>query len=228
MNAHAAPAKQQLLTHFARVAKALASPVRLELLEALAQGERGVDELAHATGFPMANTSHHLQVLRDGGLVRSRREGVQVIYSLSDEAEVTAIVSGIRRIAEAQLAEVDRIVRQAFDSRDKLTPVEPRELLKLSRKGEVTVIDVRPAHEYRAGHVKGAINIPLEDLEEHLGELPRERDVVAYCRGPYCVLAFEAVEALRRHGFSARRLENGFPEWKAARLPVGTTRRKRR
>jgi len=226
MNAHAAPAKQQLLTHFARVAKALASPVRLELLEALAQGERGVDELAHATGFPMANTSHHLQVLRDGGLVRSRREGVQVIYCLSDETEITAIVSGIRRIAEAQLAEVDRIVRQAFDSRDNVTPMEPRELLSLARKGEITVVDVRPAHEYRAGHVKGAINIPLEELEQHLGELPKDRDVIAYCRGPYCVLAFEAVEVLRRHGFSARRLVNGFPEWKAARLPVGKTRQR--
>lgn len=227
MNAHAAPAKQQLLTHFARVAKALASPVRLELLEALAQGERGVDELAHATGFPMANTSHHLQVLRDGGLVRSRREGVQVIYSLSDETEITAVISGIRRVAEAQLAEVDRIVRQAFDSRDDVMPVESRELLKLARKGEVTVIDVRPAHEYRAGHVKGAINIPLEELEQHLVQLPRDRDIIAYCRGPYCVLAFEAVEALRRHGFNARRLEDGFPEWKAAHLPVAKLGQKR-
>jgi rhodanese-related sulfurtransferase len=227
MDINAAPAKQQLLTHFARVAKALASPVRLELLEALAQGERGVDELAHATGFPMANTSHHLQVLRDGGLVRSRREGVQVIYSLSDETEINAIICGMRRIAEAQLAEVDRIVRQAFDSRDSVTPVEPRELLKLARKGDVTVVDVRPPHEYRAGHVKGAINIPLEELEQHLGELPRDRDIVAYCRGPYCVLAYEAVEALQRLGFRARRMGTGFPEWKAARLPVAKARRKR-
>ncbi len=225
MNARVEPPKARLFTHFARVAKALASPIRLELLEALGQGAHSVDALARAIGVPMANASHHLQVLREGGLVQSQREGVQVIYSLTDETEITRTIAGIRHIAEAQLAEVDRIVREAFTSRDNLTPMDPKEVLKLARKGEVTVIDVRPRAEFRAGHVKGALNIPLGELGQHLDELPRDRDIVAYCRGPYCVLAFEAVEELRRLGFRARRLEDGFPEWKAARLPVARTTR---
>ncbi|TVP86184.1 MAG: ArsR family transcriptional regulator [Thioalkalivibrio sp.] len=220
MTANEPSAKNQLFTHFARVAKALASPVRLELLEALAQGEHSVDELARAVGVPMANASHHLQVLRDGGLVHSRRDGVQMIYSLSDEAEITGVIAGIRHIAEAQLAEVDRIVREAFSSRDTLTPMDPREVMKRARRGEVTVIDVRPRDEFHAGHVKGAINVPLEELGQHLADLPRDREIVAYCRGPYCVMSYDAVEELRRQGFSARRLDAGYPEWKAARLPV--------
>ncbi|AGA33371.1 Transcriptional regulator, ArsR family [Thioalkalivibrio nitratireducens DSM 14787] len=225
MNAIEPSSKTQLFTHFARVAKALASPVRLELLEALAQSEHSVDELARAAGVPMANASHHLQVLRDGGLVRSRRDGVQVIYSLSDETEITQVIAGIRRIAEAQLAEVDRIVREAFTSRDTVTPMDPREVMKLARRGEVTVIDVRPRDEFHSGHIKGAINIPLEELGQHLAELPRDREIVTYCRGPYCVLSFDAVEELRRHGFRARRLEAGYPEWRAARLPVARATR---
>jgi DNA-binding transcriptional ArsR family regulator/rhodanese-related sulfurtransferase len=225
MNAPTSAPKSQLFTHFARVAKALASPVRLELLEALAQGEHSVDEAARAAGVPMANASHHLQVLRDGGLVRSRRDGVQMIYSLSDEVEVTQIIAGIRRIAEAQLAEVDRIVRQAFTSRDQLTPMDPREVMKLARRGEITVIDVRPREEFGAGHIRGAINVPLEELGHHLSDLPRDREIIAYCRGPYCVLSYDAVEELRRHGFRARRLQAGFPEWKAARLPVARAAR---
>lgn len=220
MNATEPSSKTQLFTHFARVAKALASPVRLELLEALAQGEHSVDELARAIGVPMANASHHLQVLRDGGLVHSRRDGVQVIYSLSDETEITQVIAGIRRIAEAQLAEVDRIVREAFTSRDTVTPMDPREVMKLARRGEVTVIDVRPRDEFHAGHIKGAINVPLEELGQYLADLPRDQEIVAYCRGPYCVLSYDAVEELRRQGFRARRLEAGYPEWKAARLPV--------
>ncbi len=220
MNAIQSPLKTQLFSHFARVAKALASPVRLELLEALAQGERSVDELARAVSVPMANASHHLQVLRDGGLVHSRRDGVQIIYSLSDETEITQVIAGIRRIAEAQLAEVDRIVREAFTSRDNVTPMDPGEVIKLARRGEVTVIDVRPRDEFHAGHIKGAINVPLAELGQYLADLPRDREIVAYCRGPYCVLSFEAVEELRRHGFRARRLDAGYPEWKAARLPV--------
>ena len=220
MNAIEPSSKTQLFSHFARVAKALASPVRLELLEALAQGEHSVDELARAAGVPMANASHHLQVLRDGGLVHSRRDGVQVIYSLSDETEITQVIAGIRRIAEAQLAEVDRIVREAFTSRDNVTPMDPGEVIKLARRGEVTVIDVRPRDEFHAGHIKGAINVPLAELGQYLADLPRDREIVAYCRGPYCVLSFEAVEELRRHGFRARRLDAGYPEWKAARLPV--------
>ncbi|MFP4131926.1 MAG: ArsR/SmtB family transcription factor [Thiohalospira sp.] len=215
-----APPKQRLLECFARVAKAMASPQRLDLLEALAQGERSVEELARLIGAPAANTSHHLQVLREGGLVTSRRAGVQAFYRLSDEEEVVGVLGGLRRIAEHHLAEVDRIVRDAFESRDPLTPMGQAELLERARQGEVTVIDVRPDEEYRAGHIQGAMNVPLEELDQRLAELPRDREVVAYCRGPYCMLAFEAVERLRQQGYQVRRLEAGYPEWHAAHLPV--------
>ena len=212
--------KQLLLEQFARVAKALASPQRLDLIEALAQGERRVDELARATNLPVANTSHHLQVLRDGGLVHSRRDGVQVFYRLSDEARILRVVGDIQHIAEEQLAEVERIVRESFESRDQLTPVRHEELLRLARAGEVTVIDVRPPEEYAAGHIKGAVNVPLNELGKRLAELPRDREVVAYCRGPYCMLAFEAVETLRHEGYHVRRLEDGYPQWRAAHHPT--------
>jgi rhodanese-related sulfurtransferase/DNA-binding transcriptional ArsR family regulator len=213
-------AKTRLFHHFSRVGKAVASPVRLELLEALAQGERSVDEVARAASIPMANASHHLHILRDAGLVQSHREGAQVIYRLTDEDGITALIASLRRIAEHQLAEVGRIVREAFISHDDVTPVAPKELLRLAKRGEVTVVDVRPWAEYAAGHIKGAIHVPLEELEDRLKQLPRDREVVAYCRGPYCVLAFSAVERLRAQGFRARRLEDGFPEWKALHLPV--------
>jgi rhodanese-related sulfurtransferase/biotin operon repressor len=213
------PPKKRLFEHFARVAKAMASPNRLELLEALAQGERSVDALAQATGMSIANTSHHLQILRDGGLAVSRKEGLQVFYRLTDD-DIPAILAGIRRVAERHLAEVERIVRESFESRDKLTPVRREELLELVRSGEAVVIDVRPPAEYKAGHIPGAVNIPLDSLPQKLKELPQDQEVVAYCRGPYCMLAFEAVEALRRHGIPARRLEDGYPEWKAEHRPV--------
>jgi rhodanese-related sulfurtransferase len=212
-------AKQQLFTHFARIAKALASPNRLEILEILAQGERPVEAIAAAAGLSVANTSHHLQVLRDGGLVVSRREGVQMFYALSDE-EIPTLMSDLQRIGERHLAEVERIVRENFVNRDELTPVKHKELLSLVRAGEATVIDVRPADEYEAGHIRGAINVPLEELPKRLSELPRKQQVVAYCRGPYCMLAYDAVAQLRKRGYRARRLEDGFPEWKAGRQPV--------
>lgn len=211
--------KKKLFEHFARVAKALSSASRLELLEALAQGSRSVEALARACNMPVANTSHHLRILREGGLVHSRKEGLQVIYSLSDEA-IPALLSGIRGVAERHLAEVERIVRESFEKRDKLTPVRREELLGMVRRGEAVLIDVRPESEYRAGHIEGAINIPVESLPQHLDELPHGREIVAYCRGPYCMLAYEAVTQLRRHGYQARRLEDGFPEWKAEHLPV--------
>lgn len=213
------PPKKRLFEQFARVAKALASANRLELLEALAQGERSVDGLAQASGMSVANTSHHLQILRDSGLVQSRKEGLQVIYRLSGN-EVVELADGIRRVAEKHLAEVERIVRENFDSRDKLTPVRRDELLERVRSGEAMVIDVRPPAEYEAGHIQGAVNIPLESLPDHLGLLPATQEIVAYCRGPYCMLAFEAVEQLRQHGYRARRLEDGFPEWKAEHRPI--------
>ena len=211
--------KKRLFEHFARVAKAMASPNRLELLEALAQGERGVDALSQASGMSVANTSHHLQTLRDGGLAKSRKEGLQVFYSLTDDA-IPALIAGIRGVAERHLAEVERIVRENFDSRDGLKPVRRDELMQLAASGEAMVIDVRPASEYEAGHVPGAINIPIDSLPQRLMELPHSQEIVAYCRGPYCMLAFDAVEQLRKSGFRARRMEDGFPEWKADQLPV--------
>jgi len=213
------PPKKRLYEQLARVAKALAQPGRLELLEALGQGERSVEGLATASGMSVANTSHHLQTLRDGGLVTSRREGLQVIYRLSDPA-IPKLMSCLRSVAERQVAEVERIVRENFDSRDGLTPVKRDELLKLVKKGEAMVIDVRPPEEFAAGHIPGAINVPIEALPKRLKTLPKDQEIVAYCRGPYCMFALDAVATLRNKGYRARRLEEGFPEWKAERLPV--------
>jgi rhodanese-related sulfurtransferase len=211
--------KKQLFTHFARIAKAMASPNRLELLEALAQGERSVERLAAATGMPIANTSHHLQVLREGGLVRSRKEGVQVIYSLSDD-EIPQMLGCLWRVGERHLAEVEIIVREHFANDEGLRPVNHQELTALLKSGEALVLDVRPPEEYEAGHITGAVNIPIKALPQRLAELPRRKEVVAYCRGPYCMLAFEAVKRLRKRGYRARRLEDGFPEWKSEGRPV--------
>jgi len=211
--------KKKLFENFARVAKALASANRLELLEALAQGERSVDGLAQASGMSVANTSNHLRIMREGGLVQSRKEGTQVIYSLSDE-KVPLLLAGIRYVAERHLAEVERIVRENFNSRDNLTPVRRDELLGLVKSGEAMVIDVRPPTEYDAGHIEGAVNIPLESLTQRLSKLPKDQEIVAYCRGPYCMMSFDAVDQLRQHGYRARRLEDGFPEWKTDQLPV--------
>ncbi|MFH1816833.1 MAG: metalloregulator ArsR/SmtB family transcription factor [Pseudomonadota bacterium] len=211
--------KKKLFEQFARVAKSLASPNRLELLEALAQGERSVDALAQAAGMSVANTSHHLQILRDSGLAESRKEGLQVIYRLSDD-QIPTLMGCIGNIAEKHLAEVERIVREHFDTRDALTPVGRDELMARVKAGETMVIDVRPAAEYQAGHIPGAINIPVDELPQHLEALPHGQEIVAYCRGPFCMLAFEAVARLREAGYQARRLEDGFPEWKAESRPV--------
>ena len=213
--------KRKLFEQFARVAKSLASPNRLELLEAMAQGEKGVDALAQATGMSVANTSHHLQILRDTGLAESRKEGLQVFYRLSDD-KIPILLGCLSTIAEKHLAEVERIVREHFDSRDALTPVGRDELLARVKGGETLVIDVRPAAEYQAGHIPGAINIPVDELHQHLDTLPHGQEIVAYCRGPYCMLAYEAVAQLREAGYQARRLADGFPEWKAESRPVDT------
>ncbi len=211
--------KKQLFEQFARVAKSLSSANRLELLEALAQGEKSVDALAQAVGMSVANTSHHLQILRDAGLAVSRKEGLQVIYRLSD-SQIPVMMGCISRIAEKHLAEVERIVREHFDARDSLTPVGRGELIARVREGGTMLIDVRPAAEFEAGHIPSAVNIPVDELPQHLETLPREQEIVAYCRGPYCMLAFEAVARLREAGYQARRLEDGFPEWKAENRPV--------
>jgi rhodanese-related sulfurtransferase len=213
------PPKKRLYEYFARVAKAMGSANRLELLEAVGQGERSVDELAKASGMSVANTSHHLQILRDGGLVRSRKEGLQVFYRLADP-DIPGLLAGIRRVAEHQLAEVERIVRDNFESRDALTPVKRDELMHLVKAGDAVVMDVRPDSEYAAGHIPGAINVPLDHLPKRLGLLSKDQEVVAYCRGPYCMLAFDAVDQLRKSGYRARRLQDGYPEWMADRREV--------
>jgi ArsR family transcriptional regulator len=214
--------KQALYEQFAIVAKALGNPQRLELIEHLAQGARSVDLLATKVGLPIANVSQHLQTLRRAGLVQAEREGKFVNYRLTDDT-VLSLFASVRSVAERHLAEVDRIVQGYFESRDGMDPVTREELAARMREGLVTVIDVRPPDEFALGHVPGAINVPLADLQARLPEIDPDREIVAYCRGPWCVMSFEAVAALRKHGFQARRLEDGLPEWKAAGLPVEVT-----
>jgi rhodanese-related sulfurtransferase/DNA-binding HxlR family transcriptional regulator len=211
--------KKQLFEQFARVGKALANGHRLELLEYLAQGERTVEALAEVAGLSVANASQHLQHLRRAGLVSARKNGLHVHYRLADQA-VSELLGAMQRIAERQFGEVDRIVRTYLAAKDGLEPVSRADLLERAARGDVTVLDVRPPEEYAAGHLPGALNVPLRELEAQLGRLPRKQEVVAYCRGPYCVLAFEAVARLRARGYRARRLQDGFPEWKSAGLPV--------
>lgn len=211
--------KQDLFAQFARVGKALSNANRLEMLEYLAQGERTVESLAKVSGLSIANTSQHLQQLRQAGLVSNRKEGQHVHYRLSGE-DVVHLLECLRRFAETHVAEVDRLISAYLTVKDGLEPLPASELLDRARDGLVTVIDVRPPEEFAAGHVPGALNIPLSELERHLADLPTDREVVAYCRGPYCVLAYEAVDRLRKKGFQARRLQDGFPEWKGAGLPV--------
>jgi rhodanese-related sulfurtransferase/DNA-binding transcriptional ArsR family regulator len=211
--------KALLFGEFARVSKALGSGNRLELLEFLAQGERSVDALAKLSGLSVANTSRHLQVLRQAGLVAARKEGLFVFYSVSGGG-VIKLLASLQEVAQHNVAEVTRLVNTYLTSKDSLEPVSVNELMERIRSGLVTVVDVRPKEEYAAGHLPGAINIPLTDLEENVKTLPRNREIIAYCRGPFCLLSFEAVARLRDQGLAARRLETGFPEWKVAGLPV--------
>lgn len=211
--------KQALFAGFAVVARALGHPHRLELLEHLAQGERAVEPLARRVDLSVANASQHLQQLRRAGLVASRREGKFVFYRLADDG-VLALLSSLCEVAERNVAEVDRIVRGYFEDRDGMEPVSREELLGRMHDGLVTVLDVRPAEEFALGHVPGAMNIPLPDLEARLADLDPAQEIVAYCRGAYCVLSFEAVAALRARGFKIRRLEDGLPEWRASGFPV--------
>jgi rhodanese-related sulfurtransferase/DNA-binding transcriptional ArsR family regulator len=211
--------KSSLFAHFATVAKSLGHAHRLELLEQLAQGERSVEVLADRTGLSVANASQHLQQLRRAGLVRSRRDGKFVHYRLADDM-VLDVLMGLRRIAERNLAEVERVVRGYFNERDGLEAVSRDELLERMRAGTVTILDVRPEDEFALGHLPGALNIPLRALGARLSELDPGQEIVAYCRGPYCVLSYEAVAQLRARGFAVRRLEDGLPEWRAAGLPL--------
>jgi rhodanese-related sulfurtransferase/DNA-binding transcriptional ArsR family regulator len=213
--------KQALFAQFAAIAKTLGHGHRLELLEQLAQGERTVEVLAQRTGLSVANASQHLQHLKRVGLLKSRRQGKFVYYTLADDG-ILDVLTALRRIAERNVAEVERVVRSYFKKLDDLEPVSRKQLLKLIREGAVTVLDVRPPDEFALGHVRGAVNIPLRALKERLPEINPDREVVAYCRGEYCVLSFEAVALLRARGFKARRLEEGMPEWRAAGLPIRT------
>lgn len=211
--------KRLAFEQFALLARALGSEHRLELLDILIQGERGVERLAQAAHLTINNASQHLQQLRRAGLVTSRKSGTQVIYSLADP-EVIPLIRNLRRVAEHNLAELGRVIERYYRKRDGLEPVSRDELRTRLRKGSVIVLDVRPADEYAAGHLPGAVSIPVSELKRRLKEIPRGQDIVACCRGPYCVYSYEAIEILRRRGFSARRLEGGFFEWLAAGLPV--------
>ncbi|MCZ6915847.1 MAG: metalloregulator ArsR/SmtB family transcription factor [Gemmatimonadetes bacterium] len=215
----AATPKARIYAQLASVGKALSSPHRLELLEILAQGERTVDAIAGAAALPMANASHHLRVLRQAGLVETRREGLNVHYRLAD-LDVFELLQRMRLVAEHHLAEVERLVRTYLTARDQLEPISREDLLARVRAGTAVVLDVRPPEEYRAGHIQGARSLPVRDLERRVTDLPADKEVIAYCRGPYCLRAFDAVAFLRAHGRPARRLVDGFPEWRAAGLPV--------
>jgi rhodanese-related sulfurtransferase/DNA-binding transcriptional ArsR family regulator len=213
------PAKERLYEAIGRVAAALASAGRLQILEFVAQGERSVEALARMTGLSVANTSKHLQALRQAGLVDARKAGLRVFYSIAGD-DVSVLLASLRGVAEHRAADVERLLRTWLAHRDELEPVPAREVLARLKGGLVTVLDVRPEEEYAAGHLPGAINVPVEKLEGLLSKLPKRKEVVAYCRGPYCLMSFEAVEALRKRGFKAKRLQDGFPEWRAAGLPV--------
>ena len=211
--------KDRLYAEFATIGKALASAHRLELLDLLGQGERSVDELAAEAGLSLANASAHLQVLRQARLVDADKRGLNVVYRLA-APEVFQLWRTLRDLGTARLAEVDRLVETYLTDRASLTAVDIAELRRLVQDGTVTLLDVRPVLEYRQGHIPNARSIPVAELERRLQELPQDREVVAYCRGPYCVYADEAAQLLHEHGFRVRRLEEGFPEWRAAGLPV--------
>jgi rhodanese-related sulfurtransferase len=211
--------KDAIYEQFARIGKAVSSPKRLELFDILCQGPRTVEVLAKETGLTVANASQHLQVLRAARLVETEKEGLFVIYRLADQA-VCEFFLAMRVLAESRLAEVEQIKRQFLEGRAGMEPVDREALLELVRKGAVTVLDVRPTEEYNAGHIAGAISLPLKELEQRLSDLPRNQEIVAYCRGPYCVLSIQAVEMLRAKGFKAVRIEEGIQDFRALGFPI--------
>ncbi len=211
--------KRDLSVQLARIGKGLGHGNRLELLELLAQRERSVDALADVAGLSVANTSQHLKQLRQAGLVTSRQEGQRVFYRINSE-DVLNLLAALRSVAEHNLADAQQLIRNYLNRRDALEPVGRHDLLARVRDGIVDVLDVRPPEEFSAGHIPGAINVPLKHLESRLADLDPEHEIVAYCRGPHCILAFDAVARLRQEGFKAFRLEDGFPEWKHAGFPI--------
>lgn len=213
--------KLKLFAGLAEIGRALGNEHRLRILELLAQRETSVEALAERVGLSIANASQHLRLLRSAGLLSSRRAGKHVLYVVSEPA-VLELTAALGRAAERNLAQVREVVNGYFRERDAFEPISRRELRRRLKDDVVTLLDVRPDDEFAAGHLPKAINIPLRELPRRLGELPRNREIVAYCRGAYCVLAYEAVALLRKRGFTAMRLEDGFPEWRAAGLPVET------
>jgi rhodanese-related sulfurtransferase/DNA-binding transcriptional ArsR family regulator len=211
--------KDSLYAQFARIGKAVGSPHRIEMLELVAQGERTVDSLASEIGLSLANTSQHLQTLRQAALVETRKVGLYVYYRLADPA-VFELCSAIRSVAERRLADLERLVTEHFGDRSQPQPVGMRDLLQRVRSSDVIVLDARPASEYEAGHIAGAISVPVDELQKRLRSLPSNKEYVAYCRGPYCVYADRAVELLLKSRRRARRLAEGFPEWRAAGFPI--------
>ncbi len=214
--------KSDVFAQFAEIARVLGQANRLELIEHAAQGERSVERLAELAGLSVANTSRHLQVLRRAGLLRARRDGKQVLYRLGD-GPVLELLRALRRYTEFASGEMRRVVSDYFTRLDALEPVSRSEIARRVKEGSVLLLDVRPRDEFALGHLPGALNIPLGQLARRLSKLPKTLRIVAYCRGPYCVLSFEAVAALRARGYDARRLEDGYPEWKLAGLPVEVT-----
>ena len=211
--------KDSIYEQFARIGKAVSSPKRLELLDLLCQGPRTVEVLAKESGLTVANASQHLQILRTARLVAAEKEGLFVHYRLADQT-VCEFFLAMRMLAESRLAEVEQIKRHFLDGREGMEPVDRKALLELAEKGAVTVLDVRPVEEYNAGHIPGAISIPLKELQLRLMDLPRDQEIVAYCRGPYCVLSIQAVEMLRAKGFQALRLEEGIQDLRALGFPI--------
>jgi rhodanese-related sulfurtransferase/DNA-binding transcriptional ArsR family regulator len=211
--------KDAIFEQFARIGKALAHPHRLELLDLLQQAERTVETLARETGLSIASTSQHLQALKAARLVEAEKHGLYVTYRIADPL-VHDLFHTLRVLAEHRLAEIEQTTRRFLDGREGMESVNKVELLERVKSGDVTVLDVRPEEEFRAGHIPGAISVPLHELERHLAELPREKEIVAYCRGPYCVLSIQAVELLRARGFNAVRLEESMHDWQVHGLPV--------
>ncbi len=216
--------KDAVYEQFARIGKAVSAPRRLELLDLLCQGPRTVESLAGQVAMSIANTSQHLQVLRAARLVDAEKRGLHVEYRLADD-EVCQFFHGLRRVAESRLAEIERVTRAYHEQRGALEPVDREELLRRVRHDDVTLLDVRPSEEFHAGHIPGALSVPLPELKKRLTKLPKTREIVAYCRGPYCVMAIDAVDLLRKKGFRATRLDDGVVEWRARGWRVETSRR---
>ncbi len=221
MTATSAELRSDLHEQFARIGKAVASPRRIELLELLCQGERSVDALARATGMTVTNVSQHLQELSAARLVARRRDGTRIYYRAADDT-VCSFVTELGAVARERLPEVERLAAEHIDDSTKMEPLTRSELLRRLGRGDTVVVDVRPMEEYASGHIAGAISIPLDELGRRLRELPKAKLIVAYCRGPFCVLAPQALALLRRRGFRTRRLEDGLPEWRAAGLPIAS------